>query len=59
VRNEQSAIGHVARHRALGPATRMLRKVRWLRVMHPRQPAPVSLDLHLDAACRVATPTTK
>jgi hypothetical protein len=37
----------------------MLRKVRWLRVMHPRQPAPVSLDLHLDAACRVATPTTK
>jgi hypothetical protein len=39
----------------MGPATRMLRKVRWLRVTHPRESASVSLEL--DAACRAATPT--
>ncbi|MFI5915585.1 hypothetical protein [Dactylosporangium sp. NPDC051541] len=52
-----SGIGHVARHRAAGPATRMLRKVRWLRVTHPRESAPMSMEL--DAACRAATPNTK
>ncbi|WP_426508530.1 hypothetical protein ACPPVO_58635 [Dactylosporangium sp. McL0621] len=54
---QESGIGHVTRHRAAGPATRMLRKVRWLRVTHPRRPAPSSLELA--AACRAATPNTK
>jgi hypothetical protein len=54
---QESGIGHVARHRAAGPATRMLRKVRWLRVTHPRPAVPLSLEL--DPACRAATPNTK
>jgi hypothetical protein len=54
---QKSDIGHVARHRAAGSATRMLRKVRWLRVMHPPRSAPLSIEL--DAACRAATPNTK
>ncbi|WP_433053231.1 hypothetical protein [Dactylosporangium sp. CS-033363] len=52
---QTSSSGHVARHRAAGPTTRMLRKVRWLRVTHPRYAAPASPQL--DAACRAATPT--
>jgi hypothetical protein len=54
---QESGIGHIARHRAAGPATRMLRKVRWLRVMHPRDSTPMSMEL--DAACRAATPNLK
>ncbi|MGI5245946.1 hypothetical protein [Dactylosporangium sp. CA-139066] len=57
MRIERGRNGHVARHRAAGPATRMLRKVRWLRVTHPRPTAPANLEL--DAACRAATPNTK
>ncbi|WP_432832494.1 hypothetical protein [Dactylosporangium sp. CA-092794] len=53
---QRGDIGHVPRHRAAGPATRMLRKVRWLRITHPRQSTPVTTDL--DAACRAA-PITK
>ncbi|WP_344610647.1 hypothetical protein [Dactylosporangium salmoneum] len=49
--------GHVARHRAAGPATRMLRKVRWLRATRPRPSAPA--DLLLEAADRATTPTTR
>ena len=42
-------IGHTPRHRELGPTAKMLRKVRWLRVMHPR--LSTSSDLSLDPAC--------
>jgi hypothetical protein len=48
-------IGHTPRHRELGAAAKMLRKVRWLRVMHPRP--SIGSDLGLDPACvsRVST----
>ncbi|MEU0553733.1 hypothetical protein [Dactylosporangium sp. NPDC006015] len=57
-------IGHTPRHREPGPTVKMLRKVRWLRVMHPRLPAPsvVAMDAGLDPTCvsrpsAVALPT--
>jgi len=49
--------GHTPRHRAAGPAVRVLRKVRWLRVTHPQQSTTVALQL--DAACRAATPNER
>lgn len=42
-------IGHAPRHREPGPTATMLRKVRWLRVMHPRPSTTITLDL--DPAC--------
>ena len=45
-------IGHAPRHREAGPTAKMLRKVRWLRVTHPRPSTMITLDL--DPACRTA-----
>jgi len=42
-------IGHTPRHREPGPTAKMLRKVRWLRVTHPRRSTTIALDL--DPAC--------
>ncbi|MFF5230880.1 hypothetical protein [Dactylosporangium sp. NPDC000521] len=57
-------IGHAPRHRELGPTAKLLRKVRWLRVMHPRlSTSPVvATDAGPDPACvsrtsAVALPT--
>jgi hypothetical protein len=47
-------IGHTPRHREPGPAAKMLRKVRWLRVTHPRPSTTITMDL--DPACRIAAP---
>lgn len=44
-------IGHTPRHREPGPTAKMLRKVRWLRVTHPR---PSTITLDLDPACLTA-----
>ena len=45
-------IGHAPRHREPGHTAKMLRKVRWLRVTHPRPSTTITLDL--DPACRTA-----
>lgn len=47
-------IGHTPRHREPGLTAKMLRKVRWLRVTHPR-PSTITLDLDLDPACLIAS----
>ena len=46
-------IGHTPRHREPGPTAKMLRKVRWLRVTHPRPSTTITLDL--DPACLTAS----
>ncbi|GAB3865720.1 hypothetical protein ACFPIJ_13945 [Dactylosporangium cerinum] len=47
-------IGHAPRHREPGHTAKVLRKVRWLRVTHPRPSTTITLDLDLDPACRTA-----
>ena len=49
--------GHTPRHRAIGPAARALRRVRWLRVMPARQSTAGVLEP--DVARRAGTPDDK
>ncbi|WP_327007752.1 hypothetical protein OHA72_11035 [Dactylosporangium sp. NBC_01737] len=45
---------HTPRHRQASRASTALRKVRWLRLLHPRPSTTVTLDL--DTACALPAP---